>query len=114
MQLEDLHQLVLNKKSLLSDLMYMMAAKDIEKTAATAAASVQMSSSQMGTANSTGGVDSSTVSTAHTNGSAGVTHLGVVGRGVKRVLMDPSTSNSNPVKKPSVEPSQNNTDGNAS
>ncbi|XP_027078370.1 NASP-related protein sim3 isoform X1 [Coffea eugenioides] len=113
-KLEDLHQLVLNKKSLLSDLMYMMAAKDIEKTAATAAASVQMSSSQMGTANSTGGVDSSTVSTAHTNGSAGVTHLGVVGRGVKRVLMDPSTSNSNPVKKPSVEPSQNNTDGNAS
>lgn len=113
-KLEDLHQLVLNKKSLLSDLMYMMAAKDIEKAAATAAAPVEMSSSQMGTANSNGCFESSTVSTAQTNGAAGVTHLGVVGRGVKRVLMDPSTSNSSPVKKPSVEPSQNNSDGNAS
>lgn len=113
MQLEDLHQLVLNQTSFLSDILNMMPVKprNIEKPAA---APLQMNSSQMGTANSIGISESSIVSTAHTNGTAEVTHLGVVGRGVKRVLMDPGTSNSNPSKKPSVEPSQNSADGNAS
>lgn len=70
-----------------------------------ATASVAMSSSQIGTVNSNGGFDSPTVSTAHTSGTAGVTHLGVVGRGVKRVL---TTAESSPAKKPATEPSPNN------
>ena len=48
--------------------------------------------------------DSPTVSTGHTNGSA-VTHLGVVGRGVKRVLMSTSSVGSSPMKKPALDPS---------
>lgn len=75
-----------------------------------------MSSSQMGTARTAGGTDSPTVSTAHTNGSSGgVTHLGVVGRGVKRVVMSStSTSPPNPPKKPSLDPSTNQGDGSTS
>lgn len=68
-----------------------------------ATASVAMSSSQVGTVNSNG-FDSPTVSTAHTSGTAGVTHLGVVGRGVKRVI---TTAESSPAKKPATEPSTN-------
>lgn len=113
MQLEDLQQLVLNKTSFISDILGMLSSK-ARGTETTAAGTPGVSSSRMGTANNTGSSDSSTVSTAHTNGMAGVTHLGVVGRGVKRVLMDPRTSNSNPTKKPSIEPSQNNSDRNAS
>ncbi|KAL3526714.1 hypothetical protein ACH5RR_011370 [Cinchona calisaya] len=112
-KLEDLHQLVSNKTSFLSDILGMVSAK-ARGTEKTDAGALGMSSSQMGTANNNGSSNFSTVSTAHTNGSAEVTHLGVVGRGVKRVLMEPSTSNSNPSKKPSTEPSQNNSDSNAS
>lgn len=59
------------------------------------------SSVQVGSANSNVGFDSPTASTAHTNGngSSAVTHLGVVGRGVKRVLMSSGTAESNPTKK---------------
>lgn len=65
-----------------------------------------MGSSQIGSANSHGGFDSPTVSTAsHTNGAAGVTHLGVVGRGVKRVSMNSGTAESSPMKKPPLDSS---------
>lgn len=75
------------------------------------AASVAMSSSQIGAVTSTGGFDSPTISTAHTNGTSEVTHLGVVGRGVKRVLMNSNSAESNPAKKPSTEPSPPNNGG---
>ncbi|KAG6411291.1 hypothetical protein SASPL_129371 [Salvia splendens] len=74
-----LQQLVGNPKSILSDILGgIMSAKAraLEKN------EPAMSSSQMGTA-TTGGADSPTASTAHTSSAAGVTHLGVVGRGVK-------------------------------
>ncbi|KAK6128794.1 hypothetical protein DH2020_037430 [Rehmannia glutinosa] len=111
-KLEDLQHLVSNPKSILSDILGMMSAKakGTEKTAV----SVAMSSSQMGTAGAVGSTSSATVSTAHTNGAAsGVTHLGVVGRGVKRVVMS-STVQSSPTKKPTIEPSSNNGDGSTS
>ncbi|KAI5665858.1 hypothetical protein M9H77_15711 [Catharanthus roseus] len=111
-KLEDLQQLVSNPKSFLSDILAMAAAKarGTEKPAA----SVAMSSSQIGTVASTGGFDSPTISTAHTNGTSEVTHLGVVGRGVKRVLMNSNSAESNPAKKPSTEPSPNNGGSSAS
>ncbi|KAK9285157.1 hypothetical protein L1049_024343 [Liquidambar formosana] len=86
-KLEDLQQLVLNPTSILSEILGMVSAakaRGSEKSASSAG----IGSSQMGAANNNGDLDSPTVSTAHTNGAAGVTHLGVVGRGVKRVLMN--------------------------
>lgn len=111
-KLEDLQQVALNPKSILSEILGMAAAKSrgSEKSASQAV----MSSSQMGTANSIGGFDSPTVSTAHTNGSSGVTHLGVVGRGVKRVLTNSGTAESSPGKKPALDSSENKGDGKTS
>ncbi|XP_050205214.1 uncharacterized protein LOC126655206 [Mercurialis annua] len=96
-KLEDLQQLAINPKSILSEILGMASAK--AKDAIKIPSSAIMSSSQMATAGSSGGFDSPTVSTAHTNGAA-VTHLGVVGRGVKRVLTSASSTGSSPVKKP--------------
>ncbi|KAL0380920.1 UNVERIFIED_CONTAM: hypothetical protein Sangu_0156300 [Sesamum angustifolium] len=104
-KLEDLQQLVSNPKSILSDILGMMSAaraKAAEKNANSAA----MSSSQIASAASGGSTSSATVSTAHTNGASGVTHLGVVGRGVKRVVMS-STTQPSPMKKPSLDQSSN-------
>ncbi|KHG05165.1 Histone-binding N1/N2 [Gossypium arboreum] len=105
--LEDLQQLVANPKSIIAEILGMASAKAKadEKSASPAVGS----SSRMGTVNSNGGFDSPTVSTAHTNGAAAVTHLGVVGRGVKRVLMSPVESG--PAKKPVTEPSSDKADG---
>ncbi|MCD7448860.1 hypothetical protein HAX54_046954 [Datura stramonium] len=75
--LEDLQQCMSNPSSILSDILGMMGAAT----------------------SGSGGFDSPTVSTAHTNGAAGVTHLGVVGRGVKRVQLN-TTTESSPAKKP--------------
>ncbi|KAF2578454.1 hypothetical protein F2Q68_00006078 [Brassica cretica] len=65
-------------------------------------------------------LSSPTVSTAHTGAagggtasSSGVTHLGVVGRGVKRVLMNATSAESSPAKKLAPE-SSNKADGNSS
>lgn len=106
MQLEDLQQLVANPKSILSDIFEMMSAKAkaTEKNAS--------SPSQVGTASTGGNSSSAPVSTAPAgaNGASGVTHLGVVGRGVKRVVMS-STMESSPAKKPAIDPSSNNGDG---
>ncbi|KAI3462790.1 hypothetical protein Pfo_019453 [Paulownia fortunei] len=110
-KLEDLQQLVSNPRSILSDILGMMSAK--ARATEKNAVSVAMSSSQMAIAGTGGSMDSPTVSTAHTNGASGVTHLGVVGRGVKRVVMS-STTQSSPTKKPSMDPPSNNGDGSTS
>lgn len=103
-KLEDLQQLVSNPTSILSEILGMMSAK--ARGADKGASPSVMGSSQIGTANSHGGFDSPTVSTAsHTNGAAGVTHLGVVGRGVKRVSMNSGTAESSPMKKPPLDSS---------
>ncbi|KAL6956562.1 hypothetical protein U1Q18_040644 [Sarracenia purpurea var. burkii] len=101
-KLEDLQQLVSNPRSILSDILGMMSAK--ARGIGDIAPPSVMSSSQLGVASSSGDVGSSTVSTAHTNGASGVTHLGVVGRGVKRVLMNSGTAESSPAKKPELDP----------
>ncbi|CAN0864392.1 NASP-related protein sim3 [Linum grandiflorum] len=109
-KLEDLQQLAANPKSILLEILGMAGARggDAQKKSV-------VSSSQMAT-NKNGGdsVESPTVSTAHTTsekgGSSSVTNLGVVGRGVKRVLMSPISTQIS--KKPAVEPSSD--DGNAS
>ncbi|OMO84195.1 Tetratricopeptide TPR-1 [Corchorus olitorius] len=108
-KLEDLQQLATNPKSVIAELLGLASAK--AKGGENSAASAAVSSSRMGTSNSSGGFDSPTVSTAHTNGAAGVTHLGVVGRGVKRVLMSSGTVESSSVKKPAIEPSSDKGDG---
>nr|GMD56845.1 NASP-related protein sim3 isoform X2 [Ipomoea batatas] len=104
-KLEELNQLVSNPTSILQDILGIVAAK--AKGADKSSASVAMSSSQVATVNSHGDFDSPTASTAHTNGASGVTHLGVVGRGVKRVNLNPITSESKPVKRPSLDPPTN-------
>lgn len=103
MQLEDLQQLASNPKSILSEILGIGSAraKVNEKIVPPAA----LNSSQLASANSNGGFDSPTVSTAHTNGAAGVTHLGVVGRGVKRVSTNSESAESNPTKKPAIDSS---------
>ncbi|KAL0535929.1 hypothetical protein IC582_024859 [Cucumis melo] len=94
-KLEDLQQLASNPMSILSEILGIGSAKpNIEKI--TPPVPSVFNSSQMGSANSNGGFDSPTVSTAHTNG---VTHLGVVGRGVKRVSTNSESNDSNPTKK---------------
>ncbi|XP_028763980.1 nuclear autoantigenic sperm protein isoform X2 [Neltuma alba] len=109
-KLEDLQQLISNPKSILSEILGLAAAK---VGAGRAPSSSGVSSSQMATANSSGGFDSPTVSTGHSNGSTGVTHLGVVGRGVKRTS-SASMTEANPMKKPSLESSSDNNDGRTS
>lgn len=79
-----------NPSSILSDILGMMAAKGKGAGAGTASGS---------------GFGSSTVSTAHANGDSGVTHLGVVGRGVKRVSV---SSVDPPAKKPASDPPADN------
>ncbi|CAA2993987.1 NASP-related protein sim3 [Olea europaea var. sylvestris] len=108
-KLEDLHQLVSNPTSILSDILGMMSAKvsGAEKNALSNASST----SRIGVANIGGAIELSTVSTAHTNGAAPVTHLGVVGRGVKRVVMNSGTEESSASKKPCIDPSPNNGEG---
>ncbi|KAJ4880239.1 Tetratricopeptide repeat (TPR)-like superfamily protein [Raphanus sativus] len=118
---EDLKQQAENPKQRLAELMGMASAKENtgDKVIAPAAA-CEMSSSRMGTANNGKDLESPTVSTAHTGAvggaagsSSGVTHLGVVGRGVKRVLMNATSAESSPSKKLAPE-SSNKADGNSS
>ncbi|KAF5191779.1 Tetratricopeptide repeat (TPR)-like superfamily protein [Thalictrum thalictroides] len=99
-KLEDLQQLVLNPTPIMSEVLKMVAAKS-----ASSGTSSAMSSSRMGTNSSGAGFDSPTLSTAHTKGTGdgAVQHLGVVGRGVKRVSMNPISGESGPTKKPLVE-----------
>lgn len=94
MQLEDLQQLISNPKSILSELLELTAAK----SGAANSQSSGMGSSQIAAACSSEGFDSPTVSTAHSNVPTGVTHLGVVGRGVKRTS-NASVAEPSPTKK---------------
>ena len=112
MQLEDLQQLVSNPTSILSDILGMVSARarGIEKNASSSV----MSSPQLGVASSSGDLDSPTISTARTNGAAGVTDLGVVGRGIKRTRMNSVTAESSPMKKPELDPTTDKGDGQAS
>lgn len=98
-----------NPSSILSDILGMVSAK--ARSMENADASVAVNSSQMGAGTSgSGSFDSPTVSNAHTNGAAGITHLGVVGRGVKRVHLN-TTTESSPAKKPASEQPSDNGDG---
>ncbi|KAF6166544.1 hypothetical protein GIB67_005406 [Kingdonia uniflora] len=99
-KLEDLQQFVLQPKSIISEALLKMVSA--AKTGQNSVSSTALSSSRMGTNESSGDFDSPTVSTAHTNGNAAVvTHLGVVGRGVKRMVMESSSVDSSSSKKPS-------------
>ncbi|KAK7307586.1 hypothetical protein VNO77_40783 [Canavalia gladiata] len=108
-KLEDLQQLVSNPKSILSEILGIAAAKS---GSGKKSSPEIVSSSQLATANSSGGFDSPTISTAHTNGSTGVTHLGVVGRGVKRAS-NASAAEASAPKKPTLESTGDKSDGNA-
>ncbi|KAE8697337.1 cycloartenol synthase-like [Hibiscus syriacus] len=105
----NLQQLVSNPKSIIAELLGMASARarGDEKSASPAVPS----SSQMATANTDGHFDSPTVSTANTNGPPAVTHLGVVGRGVKRVLTSTGAVEWNPIKKPAIDPSSDKGNG---
>ncbi|PSR88015.1 hypothetical protein CEY00_Acc31045 [Actinidia chinensis var. chinensis] len=111
-KLEDLLQLVSNPTSILSDILGMVSAKarGIEKNASSSVTS----SPQLGVASSSRDLDSPTVSTAHTNGAAGVTDLGVVGRGIKRTRMNSVAAESSPMKKSELDPTTDKGDGQAS
>lgn len=110
LQLEDLQQLVLNPKSILSEILGIASAK---AGCGKESSPGKVSSSQLATADSSAGFDSPTISTAHTNGSTGVTHLGVVGRGVKRAS-NASVAEASAPKKPAVESTDGKGDGNTS
>ncbi|GMI68107.1 NUCLEAR AUTOANTIGENIC SPERM PROTEIN [Hibiscus trionum] len=101
-KLEDLQQLVANPKSIIAEILGMASAKarGVEKSAPPAVGS----SSQMATIDNNGGFNSPTVFAAHTNGDTVVTHLGAVGRGVKRVLMSSGAVEATPIKKLVADP----------
>ncbi|XVF15674.1 hypothetical protein REPUB_Repub09cG0175100 [Reevesia pubescens] len=107
-KLEDLQQLTSNPKSIIAELLGMASARARGSESASPAVVI---SSQMATVDSNGDFDSPTVSTAHTNGAAAVTHLGVVGRGVKRVLMSTGAVESSKIKKSATDPSSDKGDG---
>ncbi|KAL5557192.1 hypothetical protein UlMin_039428 [Ulmus minor] len=116
-KLEDLQQLVSNPKSILAEILGIAAAKakgSNKSESSAAPPALPLNSTQMGAATGNGGFDSPTASTAHTSASSGVTHLGVVGRGVKRVVMTSATEESSPAKKPALDSSENKGDGSTS
>ncbi|KAL5715074.1 hypothetical protein ACHQM5_016952 [Ranunculus cassubicifolius] len=119
-KLEDLQQLVVQPNTFVAEFLKMIAAKAAGNGSSSEAAapsqlgannSSAFGSSQLG-ANSSGGgsgtgFDSPTISTAHTKASGGdgvVQHLGVVGRGVKRVVLSTATSTDSVAsKRPALE-----------
>ncbi|XP_024026061.1 NASP-related protein sim3 [Morus notabilis] len=105
-KLEDLQQLVSNPKSILAEILEIAAAKSKGGEIGASSSALPHKSSPMDTAKSNGGFDTPTASTAQTSGSSGVTHLGVVGRGVKRVVMNSGTAESSPPKKPALDSSE--------
>ncbi|KAJ4964506.1 hypothetical protein NE237_024445 [Protea cynaroides] len=111
-KLEDLQQLVLNPSSIFSEILTMVSAKatDSQRSSPSRA----MSSSQMGAIQSSVGFDSPTVSTGHTNEMGAVTHLGVVGRGIKRPMINPSSAEPSPLKKLLQDSSEKNGGGDRS
>ncbi|KAI5438561.1 hypothetical protein KIW84_024338 [Lathyrus oleraceus] len=106
-KLDDLQQLISNPKSILAEILGIAAAKAGNGKEPSPG---KVSSTQLATAHSSGGFDSPTFSTAHTNGSAGVTHLGVVGRGVKR-SSNASVAEAGIPKKPALETTEDKGNG---
>ncbi|CAN8328182.1 unnamed protein product [Cochlearia groenlandica] len=108
-KLEDLKQQVEKPKQDLAELMGMVASAkanaDDKVPAPVVTTGGGMNSSRMGALNTGKDLESPTVSTAHTGAggggasSSGFTHLGVVGRGVKRVLMNATSAESSPPKR---------------
>lgn len=99
MQLEDLQQVIQNPKSVLSEILTMVSSKSVGGGVGTSSSEGKVGSSD-GWSSSRMGVigfdsDSPTVSTA-TGGS--VTHLGIVGRGVKRAIVTPTAAEPSPKK----------------
>ncbi|XP_009419049.2 uncharacterized protein LOC103999118 [Musa acuminata AAA Group] len=86
-KLEDLQQILMNPRSVVSEVMKLIASKQPydEKNAPSASRASSLNSLQMGATN--GGFDSPTISTAASNG--GVMDLGIVGRGIKRATIKP-------------------------
>ncbi|KAL7606045.1 hypothetical protein Lser_V15G20491 [Lactuca serriola] len=109
-KLEDLEQIVSNPSSILSDILGMMAARGGGEGSSGGSG---LSSSRIGAGDSFG-FGSTTVSTTQTTttttttGGGGVTHLGVVGRGVKRVSMSTTGTESSPAKKVASDPTADN------
>ncbi|KAH7664962.1 Cell cycle-regulated histone H1-binding protein [Dioscorea alata] len=100
-KLEDLQQAVVNPKSIFSEVMKMVASKSTSGSMDfpdRESESLSLNSSQKGVVS--GDFDSPTISSAGTNGS--VTHLGVVGRGVKRAVVHPIVGELSH-KKPSLD-----------
>lgn len=91
-----------NPTSILSDILGLAAAKARAKEQTSASAGA--SSLCVGGVAGNGNFDHPTVPSALTNGTNGVTHLGVVGRGVKRVNMSSENVESNASKRPAVTP----------
>ncbi|KAI4325832.1 hypothetical protein MLD38_031196 [Melastoma candidum] len=115
-KLEDLQQLAANPTSILSEILGIASAKAKEMEKKASSSSAVVSFSRVASCNNSEGFDSPTVSTAHTNGtSSGVTDLGVVGRGVKRVSMSSGAVQPSPTKKKSqLGIPEEKRDGNAS
>lgn len=114
-KLEDLEQGMSNPMSKVSPVMEMIKAamssdkESKSKLPEAVPRSESLSSSQMGTIYN--GFDSPSVSTTAGDSSAStVTHLGVVGRGVKRAVVQPVSSDEHPSKKPIIEPPSENKD----
>ncbi|KAH9626037.1 hypothetical protein KSS87_014815 [Heliosperma pusillum] len=93
--LEHLQQQVINPSSTLSDILKMMAAKALSNKQATV--SLSASSSSMGVIPNNGAHDSPT------NGNLRIAHLGVVGRGVKRVVLSSVGPESSSTKRPALK-----------
>ncbi|ONK60146.1 uncharacterized protein A4U43_C08F14870 [Asparagus officinalis] len=104
-KLEDLQQILPDPRFIFSEIMKRMSSTLPSSDANFSnkeSTSTSLNASQM--AVTTGGFDSPTVSTAATNGGGAVTHLGVVGRGVKRASLNPVSAK--PLsKKPSLDSS---------
>ncbi|XP_043714083.1 protein HGV2 [Telopea speciosissima] len=101
-KLEDLQQLVLTPSSIFSEVLKMVSAKATGSQKSSP--STVLSSSQMGSLQES--FDSPTLSTGHTKETVSVTHLGVVGRGIKRPLMNPGSAEPSPLKKPLQDSSE--------
>ncbi|KAL8160441.1 hypothetical protein V2J09_001978 [Rumex salicifolius] len=108
-QLEDLHQQVMNPTSILSDILGLVSAKAMKGDCSASLAPAASPSSAFGGSAKT---EAPALSTAPpTNATPGVTNLGVVGRGVKRVTPTSCNGEPNSVKRPALEPSNDQGDG---
>ncbi|XP_010941898.1 uncharacterized protein [Elaeis guineensis] len=111
-KLKDLQQIKSNPSPIVSGVMKAFASKSSSgenNLPENACRSFSLSSSQMGTTGA--GFDSPSIATAATNG--GVTHLGVVGRGIKRATVSPAGAEPS-LKKPMLDSSSEKADSSPS